>query len=425
MKADLEKLSETSVKLSINVPFAELKPSLERAYANVAKQINIPGFRKGKVPSRVIDQRVGRGYVLEEALNDAIPAAYDEAVRTNNLVPVGRPAIDVTEIADDSHIAFTAEVEVRPEFELPAFTALKIEVDPVVVDQDAVTEQVNSLRTRFATLTPVERAAKDGDVLLIDIEGVLDGENIADLTASALSYELGTDGMLPGFDDAVRGAAKDEVRTFEFTPEAGEHAEKAITINVTIRAVRERELPELNDDFAQLASEFDTVAELTADVEKRLARLKRLEQGYQARERVQDALLASVDFPLPEGVLAQEAEEHFKDGHGDEDHRAEFESNQRKSLKAQFIFDKIAEAEEIAVSEQELSAWLVQQAPRYNMSPQDFADALVRSGGVQMAVADVRRAKALEVALRSANVVDSNGVVINLDDLDQDVAALS
>jgi trigger factor len=174
-----------------------------------------------------------------------------------------------------------------------------------------------------------------------------------------------------------------------------------------------------------MASEFDTVAELTADLETRLARLKRLEQGYQAREKVQDVLLGAIDIPLPEGVLASEEEEHFKDGHGDEAHKAEFVANQRKSLKAQFVFDKIAETEEIAVSEQELSAWLVQQAPRYGMSPQEFADALVKSGGVQMAIADVRRAKALEVALRAAQIVDTNGVVINLDDLDADMAALS
>jgi trigger factor len=425
MKAELEKLSPTAVKISIHVPFEELKPSLDRAYVRIAKQVNIPGFRKGNVPQRIIDQRVGRGVVLEEALNDAIPAAYEEAVRDNKIVPVGRPTVDVTEIAEDSHIAFTAEVEVRPEFDLPGFESLKIEVDAVAVDADALNEQIDNLRTRFATLKPVERAAANGDVLLIDISGSLNGEDIAELSATALSYELGTDGMLPGFDEAIVGAAKDEARTFVFTPDQGEHAGQGIDVNVIVRAVRERELPELNDDFAQMASEFDTVAELTADLETRLARMKRLEQGYQAREKVQDVLLSAVEIPLPEGVLASEEEEHFKDGHGDEAHKAEFVENQRKSLKAQFIFDKIAETEEIAVSEQELSAWLVQQAPRYGMSPQEFADALVKSGGVQMAIADVRRAKALEIALRAAQIVDTNGVIINLDDLDADVAALS
>ncbi|MEY4322384.1 MAG: trigger factor [Actinomycetota bacterium] len=421
MKVDVEKLSPTSVKFSITVPHDEMKPHFDAAYKRIATQINIPGFRKGSVPKTVIDQRFGKGAVLEDALNDAIPAAYEEAVRDNGLVPVGRPTVDVTEISEDSHFSFTAEVEVRPEFQLPSYESLKIEVDPVVVDAKIVDEQVDALRTRFATLKPVERNAQNGDLLLIDIKGELDGESIEELNASALSYELGTDGMLPGFDEAVVGAAKDETRSFVFTPEAGEHEGKGVIVSVTVKAVRERELPELNDDFAQLASEFDTVAELRADVEKRMARLKRLEQGYQARERVQDALLNAIDIPLPEKVLEQEIEEHFKDGHGDDEHRAEFIENQRKSLKAQFIFDRIAEAEALSVTEQELSAWLVQQAPRYGMQPQEFADALVQSGGVQMAVADVRRAKALEVALKNAQVVDSNGTLINLAELDSDL----
>jgi len=425
MKADLEKLSATAVKFTITVPFADLATALDAAYNRIAQQVKIPGFRPGKAPHSRIDQVVGRGAVLEDALNDAVPAAYDSAIRENGLVPVGRPVIDITEIVEESHVAFTAEVEIRPEFELPAYDSLKIEVAAVVVDPATIDEQVDALRSRFGTYTAVERASKDGDVLLVDISGSADGEEISDLQANALSYELGTDGMLPGFDDAVRGAATDESRTFIFVPEGGEHEGRNIDVTATVRAVREKELPEFNDDFAQLASEFDTAVELRADVEKRLARLKRLEQGYEAREKVQEALLAAVDMPLPESVLKAESDEHFQDGHGDDAHKAEFVENSRKSLKAQFIFDKIAETEELAVSEQELSAWLVQQAPRYGMNPQDFADALVKSGGVQMAVADVRRAKALEVALKSAQIVDSNGVIVNLDELDADVAALS
>ena len=421
MKAAVEKLSPTLVKFSITVPYEEMKPHFDAAYKRISSQVNIPGFRKGSVPKNIIDQRFGKGAVLEDALNDAIPAAYDEAVRTNDVVPVGRPVVDVTEIADDSHFSFTAEVEVRPEFELPAYDTLKVEVDPIVVDPKSVDEQVDALRTRFATLKPVERAAQNGDLLLIDINGTLDGEDIADLNANALSYELGTDGMLPGFDEAVLGANKDETRSFVFTPEAGEHEGKGIIVSVVVRAVRERELPELNDDFAQLASEFDTVAELRADTEKRMARIKRLEQGYQARERIQEALLNSVDIPLPERVLEQEIEEHFQDGHGDDAHRAEFIENQRKSLKAQFIFDRIAETESLSVTEQELSGWLIQQAPRYGMQPQEFADALVKSGGVQMAVADVRRGKALEVAVKAAKIVDTKGAEVVLEDLDAEL----
>lgn len=423
MKVDLERLSATSVKLTVNLPQSELEPAFASAYKRIGEQVKIPGFRAGKVPASIIDQRVGRGAVLEEAINEAVPRAYEQALMEQNLHPVGRPNIDITDIADGSHVAFTAEVEVRPEFEIPAFDTLRIEVDAVSVDPARLDEQIDALRARFGTYKPVERAAADGDVLLVDIAGEVDGVEVADLTANALSYELGTDGMLPGFDAAVRGAAVDETREFTFTPESGPEAGKVITVKATVRAVRERELPELNDDFAQLASEFDTVADLRADVEQRLARLARLEQGYQARDRVQQALLDAIDLPMPEAALAAEIADHFQDGHGDDAHRAEFEQNSRNSMKAQFIFDKIAEQENLQVSDQELSAWLVQQAPRYGMNPQEFADALVKSGGVGMAVSDVRRAKAVEVVLQSVQVVDSNGQVVDLSALDEDIAA--
>lgn len=425
MQTTVETLSPTKVKLTVNVPFAELDHAFEHAYAAIGKQINIPGFRKGKVPGSIIDQRVGRGVVLEEAVNHAVPEQYEKACVENDLFPVGQPNIEVTAIEDRSHLEFTAEVEIRPDFELPAYDSVKVEVDSVIVAGKDVEEQIDALRKRFATLANVDRAAANGDLLLVDIRGEVDGESIEDLNANALSYELGTDGMLPGFDAAVIGAKADEERSFVFTPDGGEHEGKGIIVTVTVKAVRERELPALDNEFAMMASEFDTVEELEADVRTRLERLKRLEQGYQARDKVQAALLDAIDIPIPEGVLAAEYAEHFKDGHGDEAHIAEFKENQAKGLKAQFIFDRIAEAEQVEVTEAELSAWLVQQAPRYGMAPQQLADMLVQNGGVQMAVADIRRAKALEVVLKSAQVVDSKGNVVDLNALDQDMAELA
>ena len=424
MQTSVENLSPTKVKLSVHVPFAELDHAFEHAYAAIGKQVNIPGFRKGKVPTSLIDQRFGRGVVLDEAVNHAIPELYEQACVEADLFPVGQPTIEVTAVEDRDHIAFTAEVEIRPNFELPAYDTLRIEVDPVLVAGKDVEEHIDALRKRFATLQNVDRSARNGDLLLVDIKGARDGEAVEDLTANALSYELGTDGMLPGFDAAVLGASADEERSFVFTPEGGEHEGKAITVTVTVKAVRERELPALDNEFAMMASEFDTVEDLEADVKRRLERLKRLEQGYQARDKVQQALLDAVDFPLPEGVLASEYAEHFKDGHGDDAHQAEFKAGQERNLKAQFIFDRIAEAEQLKVSEQELSAWLVQQAPRYGMQPQQLADTLVQNGGVQLALADIRRAKALEVALKGAQVVDTKGAVVDLNALDEDVAAL-
>lgn len=423
MKSDVETLSPTRVKLTVEVPFEELQPSMDAAYGRIAKSVNVPGFRKGKVPARIIEQRFGRGAVLEEAVNDALPKAYDEAIATNGIVPVGRPEIDVTELEDGQSLTFTAEVDVRPEFDLPDYSSLTVEVSNATPSDEDVDAQLDSLRGRFATLNEVDRAAADGDLLLVDIAGATaEGDAVEDLVGNALSYELGTDGMLPGFDDAVRGAAKDEVRTFEFTPENGDWTGIPLTVTATVKAVRERELPALDDDFAQLASEFDTVDELRADVRTRLERVKRLEQGAEARDKVLTVLLDSVDIPLPENLIAAEIEAHFADGHdsGDE-HRAEVEQQTRESLKSQFVLDKISEKEEVSVGETELSAWLLQQAPRYGMSPDAFAKALVEAGQVPMAIQDIRRAKALAVVLESAKVVDADGNEVDLSALDAEM----
>ena len=423
MKTDLATISPTRVKLTVEVPFEELQDSLDAAYGRIAKQVSIPGFRKGKVPARIIEQRFGRGAVLEEAVNDALPKAYDEAVREHEIVPVGRPEIDVTEIEDGKHLAFTAEVDIRPAFDLPDYAALRVEVDAAEPSIDDIATQIDALRTRFASLTEVDRAATDGDILLVDIAGATpEGDAVDDLVGNALSYELGTDGMLPGFDEAVRGAAKGESRTFTFTPQNGDWAGIDLVVTVTVNAVRERELPALDDAFAQLASEFDTVAELQDDIRTRLARLKRFEQGAQARDKVHEALLEQIDIPLPEGVVADEVEAHFADGHDSgPEHRAEVEEQARISLKSSFILDRIAEQEEVTVGETELSAWLMQQAPRYGMSPDDFAKALVDAGQVPMAIADIRRAKALATVLESATVVDSNGETVDLSSLDAEL----
>lgn len=425
MKSDVETLSPTRVKLTVEVPFEELQPSLDAAYGKIAKQVNVPGFRKGKVPARIIEQRFGRGVVLEEAVNEALPKAYDQALRDNEIVPVGRPEIDVTELEDGQSLTFTAEVEIRPEFDLPAYDSLTVTVSNAVPSDEDIDTQIDQLRGRFATLKEVERAAADGDVLLVDIAGTTaEGDAVEDLVGNALSYELGTDGMLPGFDDAVRGAAAGETRTFEFTPQNGDWAGIPLTVNATVTAVRERELPALDDDFAQLASEFDTVEELRDDMRQRLSRLKRLEQGAEARNKVLDVLLDSVDIPLPEGVIAQEVEDHFADGHDSgEEHRAEVEVQARQALKSQFVLDKIAEKEEVSVGETELSAWLIQQAPRYGMSPDAFAKALVEAGQVPMAIQDIRRAKALAVVLESATVVDEDGNAVDLKALDAELNA--
>lgn len=423
MKTDVESLSPTRVKLTVEMPFEELQPSFDEAYKTIAKQVNIPGFRKGKVPARVIEQRFGRGAVLDEVINDAVPKAYENALREKEIVPVGRPEVDVTEIEDGQHVKFTAEVDIRPEFELPEYKSLAIEVDPATASDADIDEHIDNLRTRFASLKDADRASKDGDVLLVDISGATDaGDDVEDLSGTALSYELGTEGMLPGFDDAIRGAKAGETRTFDFTPGNGDWTGVPLKVTVTLNNVRERELPELNEEFVVMASEFDTVEELREDAKQRVERLKRMEQGQQARGKVYEALMDSVDIPLPEGVITAEVETHFEDGHeASDEHRAEVEQQAREALTSQFVLDRIAETEEVTVGESELSNWLMQQAPRYGMAPDALAKALVESGQVSMALADIRRSKALALVLENATVTDSNGTVIDLNALEAEL----
>jgi trigger factor len=242
--------------------------------------------------------------------------------------------------------------------------------------------------------------------------------------ASALSFEVGgKEEPLPGFDDAVRGAVADDVRSFSFPAEAGQYEGKDIDVTVTVTTVRERELPAADDDFALMASEFDTMDELTDDVRTRLVRMKRVEQGVQARTKLHEQLVDSVDFPLPESLIARELEEHFHDNHGDEDHKAEFESEARGRIKSAILLDRIAEENELTVAQEELSAWLMQQAPRYGMTPDQFANELVQAGQVQMAVTEVRRAKALAFVMEKAKIVDPAGTEVDLDALNADLAA--
>jgi len=425
MQTTLETLSPTRVKLTVEVPFEEMADSLDAAYKTIAEQVTIPGFRKGKVPSRIIDQRVGRGAVLQEAINDVVPGAYEKAVAEHEVKIAGRPEIEVTEIDDGNRVAFTAEVDVRPEFDLPDYTGIAVEVDDADVTDEMIDEQLTSLRARFATLTPVDRAAEDGDLLLIDLTGTdPDGNAVDDLSAQAMSVELGEDGLLPGFDEAVRGATAGETRTFEFTPTAGEYEGQPMTVSITVSAVRERTLPEADDDFAILASEFDTIDELRDDLRVRVDRTRRMEQALQARSKVHEALLAMVDIPVPQGLVDEQVEEHFADGHGDEAHREEFVSTVRDQVKSQFILDAIAEAEQIAVGESELSSWVIQQAPRYGMSPDALLSALIQGNQLPLAIADIRRGKAVAQVATKATVTDASGNVIDLEALDAELRQL-
>jgi trigger factor len=436
LKSTVETLSPTRVRLAVEVPFDELKPSLDKAYASIAKQVRVPGFRPGKAPARIIDQRVGRAAVLEEAVQDALPRAYSDAVRTNDLRALGQPEIELTKLEDGDSIAFTAEVDVRPEVTLPQYDGLEVSVDDAVVDEADVDEQVSAMRERFAVLKATDRPVQDGDYVSIDLKATVDGEEVPGGSTTGLSYEVGTASMMDGLDEALLGASAGDTREFTTELVAGEFGGRTADITVTVRSVKEKELPELNDEFAQTASEFDTLEEFRADVRDRLQRVKVLEQGGQARDKVLTSLLDNTEVPLPESAVRGEFEWRQHDiGHqlenagldldtylsSEEKSKEEFDTevrgNAETAVKTQLILDAIADKEELGVSDAELTERVIAQAQQYGVSPQEFAQQLTQGGNLPALVADVRRSKALATVLERARVTDASGRSVDLEHL--------
>ncbi len=425
MKSDVETLSPTRVRLSVEVPFDELKPSVDSAYKKIAGQITVPGFRKGKVPQSVIDQRVGRGAVLDEAVNEALPRIYGDVVTENDIKVLGQPDVDVTEFGDGVDLKFTAEVDIRPEIELPDFSTLEASVDDVVVADADIEEQLTSLQSRFATVTAVERATADGDMITIDLSGSFEGNEIEDLSATGMSYQVGTGQLMENLDEAVTGLSEGESATFTFVPEGGEYAGSDVSMIVTVRGVKARELPPLDDDFAQLVSEFDTLEELRNTLRAELEPRKQVEQLMQARDAILTKLLAAVEVPIPEGVVSNAIAQHFEDGHGDDGHKEEFESQVRENITRDLVLDTIADNESVEVSQAELTEYLIRQAPQYGMTPDAFAQALAQSGQVASIFGEVRRAKALSLVLEAASVTDASGRAVDLSGPSEEAAESS
>jgi trigger factor len=414
VKTDVETLSPTRVRLSVEIPFDELQPSVDSAYKKIAAQITIPGFRKGKVPAQIIDQRVGRGAVLDEAVNDALPKAYTDAVTEKDIKVLGQPDVEVGEFSDGQPLTFTAEVDIRPEIELPDFASLDVTVDVAKVADEDIDAELEQLRQRFATLKPVDRGAQKGDLLSISLASTTDGEPVESLSASGLTYEIGSESLLPGLDDAVTGLKESEEATFTVTPDNGELEGQEVQVTVSVASVRERELPDLDDSFAELVSEFDTLEELRNTIRGELEPRKQVEQLMAARDAVLAALIAAVDVPLPEGVVANALADHFQDGHGDDDHKGEFETQVRESLTRDLVLDTLADREDVQVTQAEITEFLIRQAPQYGMTPDQFAQAVAQAGQVSAIVGDVRRSKALSVVLEQAPVRDSAGEIVEM-----------
>jgi trigger factor len=428
VKTDVEELSPTRVKLSVEVPFDELKPSIDKAYRQVARQINVPGFRPGRVPPPVIDRRIGRGPVLEQAVNEAIPGFYGKAVEEHEVFALGRPEVEITRLNDGEELSFTAEVDVRPKFELPALDELTVTVDDTTVTPDDVEEYLGSLRERFASLKGVQRPVASGDYVSIDLSATAGGEPVEDAQASGLSYEVGSGSLLDGLDDTLTGMSAGESRTFSTELAGGAHAGERADVTVTVHSVKVKELPDLDDAFAQLASEFDTIGELRADSRRRLEQMRRAQQAVQARDRAVQALLDKIDIPLPERVVTEEAEGIRRSMHeqiqragadwgsylqaigkSEEELKADIDSQARRSVKTGLVLDALVRQEDIRIDEAELSYFVAQQAERMGVAPERLARQLAESGQVSSVAAEVLRGKAIALLAGRVKIRDESG----------------
>ena len=421
MKATVERVKPTRVKISFEVTPEEFKPSLDHAYEHISKDISLPGFRPGaKVPAKVLEARVGKPAILAHAINDGLDGFYRQALEENKLRPLGQPAADVKQTPDEKtfegNLVFDIEVEVRPEIKLPEYKGLKLVVNEIKVAPIEVDEELDNLRARFGSLKTVDRAAKRGDFTTIDLVATIDGKQID--AAQNISYEIGSGQLLDGIDEALDTLTAGETTTFKSSLAGGEKAGAEAEITVTVTAVKERELPEADDAFAQLASEFDTIAELKASLHDQLAQAKNYQQGMQARELATEALLGLVEVPVSEELVKADVDRHLE-GEGrmaDDAHRAEVTEQSNKSFQVQMVLDAIAEAEEVKVIEQELLQFLFVSAQQYQMDANEFIKLIDEQGQVPSFVAEVARRKALSIVLEAAKVSDAKGKAVNLAD---------
>ena len=433
MKTDVEELSPTRVRLSVEVPFDELKPSLDKAYREVGRQVRIPGFRPGRVPPPVIDRRVGRGVVLSQAVNDAMPDLYAKAVAEGDIHALGEPEVEITSLDDGKELIFTVEVDIRPKFELPDLASLAVTVDDTRVTPDEVAEYLGSLQERFASLKSVQRPVETDDYVSIDLSASVDGTPVEDAQASGLSYQVGSQSLLDGLDDALVGMSAGESKTFSTELAGGEFAGREADVTVTVHSVKVKEVPGLDDDFAQLASEFDTLGELRANTRAQLERVKTTQQVMQARDRALDALLEQIDIPLPEGVVQDETE-HNRDSllqqleragvtlegylemsnQTQEQFDAELEQRAHRAVKVSLVLDQVARQEELSVDQAELSAYITRQAEQMGVAPDRLAKQLADDGRLSFAAAEVLRGKAVNLIAERVKVTDTSGHPVDI-----------
>lgn len=423
VKSTVEELNPTRVKLTVEVSGEELEPKIKAAYKSIANQVQIPGFRKGKVPAPIIDQRFGREAVIQQAISDGLQEFYQAGLAEAEITPLSRPEVEVDEIPDpetnEGTLKFSGEIDIKPTVELPDYAGLEVEIEAKEADEEAVQEELDTLRSRFGTLKEVDRPAQTDDFVTIDLVATIGEEEVDN--ATGLSYQVGAGTMLEGLDEALEGLSAEEDAIFTTTLSGGEHSGEEASVKVTLTAVKERELPEADDEFAQLASEFDTIDELKADLRKQAESTVLEKQGVEARDKVLEKLMSLVEVPVPASVIEEQIGQHFTsqghsegDSHDTEDHRAEIREQTEEAFRNEIVLDLIAEKEEVSVDQAEMIEYIVATAQQYGMEPNQFAQMLDQAGQVPMIMGEVRRRKALAKVLELATVTDSEGNTVDL-----------
>ncbi|MFR8135986.1 MAG: trigger factor [Bifidobacterium longum] len=420
MKISVRNLEPTKVKLTVTVEPEELNPYLDAARKEIAKQVNVPGFRKGHVPGKIIDQRIGFAAVAGEAVNDAVPELYSKALDEKKIRPMAQPEFDVQDVPqsanDETKLKFTATVERRPDIELPEIDGLEIAISKPEVKDEDVDKRLETLRQRFGTLVGVDRPAAKGDFANIDLTAEIDGETVD--SQEGVSYELGSNTMLDGLDEALDGLSAGEETTFEGTLEAGEHEGQKATVKVKVNSVKAEELPELNDEFASEASEFDTLDELKADIRKAAAQDAEGRQATEARDAFIAKLQEGLEIPVPKGVKANMVEEQLKGMTPDpekatKEQKAQAEETVEKDLRDQMVLDALAEKLDVQVSQSDVFNFLASIAQQYGMDPNNFIQAIIKNGQLGSAVQEVGRSKGLLAGMRAVKFT-ADGEVVDL-----------
>ena len=428
MKSNVEQLSPTRVRIKVQVPFTELEPDFQRAYKELAKQVRLPGFRPGKAPAKLLEARFGREAMLEQVVNEALPSRYGQAVAESEVHPLGQPDIEVTKKEYGQDLAFTAEVDVRPKIALPDLSELTVSVDPVGVSDDDVDAELESLRARFGTLTGVDRPVADGDFVSIDLSATVDGEDVPNAAAQGLSHEVGSGRLIAGLDDALVGLSVDESKEFTAKLATGEHAGHDAQVTVTVKSIKERELPEPDDGFAQLASEFDTIDELRSNLRDQVGQVKRAQQAEKIRDATMDALVEQVDVPLPEAIVqaqfdtaihnalhsfnhdeAKFNEVLAEQGKTREEFQTETRSAAESDVKRQLLLDALADELEVKVGQDDLTERLVMTSRQYGIEPQQLFAYLQENNQLPAMLADVRRGLTIAAVVQAATVTDTDG----------------